>query len=417
MNAECPLGAARDDRKSASLAAERIAVGSGTRVVSSLALARELLRSSATRQAAAGAVGLSAGDPAYTSVFFLDGESHKRKRQVLSQFFTPKAISTRYRAVMEEATGTLLARLLARGRGRLDRMSFELAVTVASEIVGLTNSDKAAMARRIRGTLVALRVPSMSPWRRPAGRLQASLYGALFLLCDVRPAVRARRAQRREDVLSQMLDEGYPDQAIVVECLTYAVAGMITTREFIVMAAWHLLEDDALRERFLGAAETGQIAVLEEIMRLDPVVNLVLREATADLDVDAGSVAAGEKVVIDIRGANVDEASVGACPHTLDPDRARRMKVTGSYLSFGDGSHRCPGAQVALSETRVFLDRLLRLPGIRLDRAPDLGWTAELNSYELRNAVVTCDPFPARRGRGNRENKHVPAEQFEDSFN
>jgi cytochrome P450 len=391
MNAECPVAAERDDRKSASLAAERITVGSGARVITSLAFARELLRSNATKQAVAGAVGLSAGDPAYASVFFLDGEAHKRKRQVLSQFFTPKAISTRYRAVMEDASDALLARLRARGRGRLDAMSFELAVTVASQIVGLTNSDQAAMARRIRGTLVALRVKSMSPWRRPAGRLRASLYGGLFLLRDVRPAVRARRAQRREDVLSHLLDEGYPDQAIVIECLTYAVAGMITTREFIVMAAWHLLEDDALRKRFLDAPESGQIAVLEEIMRIDPVVNMVLREATEDLHGDAGSVAAGETIVVDIRGANVDEGSVGACPYTLDPDRARRMKVTGSYLSFGDGSHRCPGAQVALNETRVFLDRLLRLPGIRLERAPDLGWTAELNSYELRNAVVTCD--------------------------
>ncbi len=40
----------------------------------------------------------------------------------------------------------------------------------------------------------------------------------------------------------------------------------------------------------------------------------------------------------------------------------------------------------------MFLDRLLRVPGIRLQRTPDLDWTAELLSYELRNAVVACDP-------------------------
>jgi hypothetical protein len=73
------------------------------------------------------------------------------------------------------------------------------------------------------------------------------------------------------------------------------------------------------------------------------------------------------------------------------------MKTQGSYLSFGDGSHRCPGAQVALNETRVFLDRLLRLPGIRLQREPDLCWTDELLGYELRNAVITCD----RQADGN----------------
>jgi cytochrome P450 len=323
-------------------------------------------------------------------VFFLDGEPHKRKRQAVVRFLTPKAISTRYRAVMEQATSTLLARLRERGRGRLDQMSFELAVTVAAEIVGLTNSDQAAMAQRIRATLISLRVPGASRWRRPFLRLQATFHGFRFLLSDVRPAIRARRAQRREDVISYLLDEGYPDNAILVECITYAVAGMITTREFIVMAAWHLFGDDALRERFLAAGEGGQIEILEEIMRLDPVVNMVARRVTADAVLASGSVADGERLVLDIRAANTDAAGVGECPYALDPDRARRVKV-GSYLSFGDGSHRCPGAQVALNETRIFLDGLLRIPGIRLHREPDLGWTDELASYELRNAVVTCD--------------------------
>ena len=387
MIAECPFEATRDDRKSAALAAERMTVRPDARVVSGLAFARELLRSNVTLQAATMVI----GDPEFASVFFLDGEPHKRKRQTVVRFFTPKAISTRYRAVMEEATDTLLFLLRARGQGRLDQMSFQLAATVAAEIVGLTNSDQAAMARRIRASLIALRVPSMSRWRRPLGRLQATFCGALFLHRDLRPALRARRAQRRQDVISHLLDEGYPEGAMIVECLTFAVAGMITTREFIVMAAWHLFGDDALRERFLTAQEADQIAILEEIIRLDPVVNVISRRVTTDMVTASGSVAGGETLVIDIRGANVDEAGVGECPYALDPERGRRMKTPGSYLSFGDGSHRCPGAQVALNETRVFLDRLLRVPGIRLQREPDMRWSDELKGYELRNAIVTCD--------------------------
>jgi cytochrome P450 len=392
MNAECPFETTRDDRKSAVLAAKRIAMGPDTRVISSLAFARELLRSNVTRQAvAAGVVDLGTVDPAFTSVFFLDGEPHKRKRQAFVSFLTPKAISTRYRVVMEETTDTLLVRLRAHGQGRLDQMSFELAMAVAAEIIGLTEGNQGAMGHRIRATLTVLRVPLMRPWQRPAARLWAELFGTLFLLRHVRPAIRGRCERRRDDVISHLLDEGYPEKAILIECLTLAVAGMITTREFIVMAAWHLFGNDALRERFLAAQEADQIAILEEIMRLDPVVNLLSRQVTADLATTSGSVVDGEKVVVDIRGANLDEASVGECPYALDPDRARRMKIEGSYLSFGDGSHRCPGAQVALNETRIFLDRLLRIPGIRLCREPDMGWTTELMSYELRNAVVACD--------------------------
>ena len=386
MNAACPFEAPRDDRKSAALAAERMTVAPEVRVVGSLAFARELLRGNATKQAGEAFL----GDPDFTSVFFLDGEPHRRKRQAISQFFTPKVIKTRYRAVMEEAVDNQLARLQTRGEGRLDRMSFELAVTVAATIVGLTESDETAMARRIQATLIAMRVPRMNRWRRPIGQLQATLNGLQFMLFDVRPAIRVRRAQRREDVISHLLDEGYPDRAILVECITYAIAGMITTREFIVMAAWHLLGNDALRERFLAGKEADQIVILEEIMRLDPVVNILNRRVTTDALTSSGSVTEGEQLALDIRAANVDEASVGACPYALDPDRAGRVKTAGSYLSFGDGSHRCPGAQVALNETQVFLDRLLRVPGIRLHREPDLCWTDVLMGYELRDAVVTC---------------------------
>jgi cytochrome P450 len=60
-------------------------------------------------------------------------------------------------------------------------------------------------------------------------------------------------------------------------------------------------------------------------------------------------------------------------------------------MSFGDGPHRCPGAQVALHETRVFLDTLLRVPGVRLATEPTIGWCAPIAGYEVHGAVVACD--------------------------
>src|SRR5690606_18559513 len=95
----------------------------------------------------------------------------------------------------------------------------------------------------------------------------------------------------------------------------------------------------------------------------------------------------GPLYAIDVRSANTDESVTGPCPHMLDPDRPR---AAGSCLSFGDGPHRCPGAQVALHESRIFLDKLLRVPGISLATPPEIHWRPDLMSYELRGAVVTC---------------------------
>ena len=38
--------------------------------------------------------------------------------------------------------------------------------------------------------------------------------------------------------------------------------------------------------------------------------------------------------------------------------------------------------------TRIFINALMRVPGIRLEREPDMSWNAGLMSYELRNAIV-----------------------------
>jgi cytochrome P450 len=244
------------------------------------------------------------------------------------------------------------------------------------------------MAKRIAATLES-----------PRGWLSRRLvplkmrYRALkFYYLDVRPAVRERRRARQDDIISHLLDAGYSERAIMVECLTYAVAGMVTTREFIVMAAWHMLENDALRARFVCASEDDQVAILEEILRLEPVAAMLFRRAAEDLpQFSSGPMAAGALFNIDIRAVNTDESAAGACPFALDPDRGRVAKPGTGSLSFGHGSHRCPGSQVAIGESRIFLEQLLRLPGIKLERAPSMGWHELIMSYELRKAMVVCE--------------------------
>ena len=391
--ATCPVGRGGDDRKSARLAAKHLEFDPCARLVDSYAFGREILRSPAMRQAAnIGTDRFDVSDPATTPVIFLDGEPHRRKRAAIAKFFTPKAMNTQYRAVMEGTTNTLLHKLQVNGRGRLDLISFELAVTVASEIVGLTNSDMAAMSQRIASSFATGTARRRNRLDAAIGRAVMALKTMNFFYRDVRPAIAARRKLRREDVISQLLDQGASDKAILIECMVYASAGMVTTREFIVMAAWHLFERADLRQQFLAGGQDDQFAVLEEILRLEPVAGIVHRRAAEDLpETLGGSVSAGEQFAIDIRAVNTDESVVGPCPSIVDTKRQGAGKAAVTHLSFGDGAHRCPGAQVAMHETCVFLDGLFRVPGIRLERAPGMLWNQSLMSYELRNAVVACD--------------------------
>ncbi len=369
-----------DERKSACLAARHMKTAPDVRRIVSFAQARDILRNPSARQGGAGAEHVDAGNPEQVPVFYLDGEMHRKRRAAIANLFTPKAIANRHAHVMARTTDMLLARLRAQGQARLDEISFELAVAVAAEIVGLTENPPRRMAPRINALLHSA-LASAGGARGLMLKALSAVHGMWFYWRDVRPVIRARRRHRRDDIISQTLDKGYSTRAIMIECMTYATAGMVTTREFIVMVAWHLFDRPDLRQQFLDSNEAEQFALLEEILRLEPVAALIQRRTGAH----------GEVVAVDIRAVNTDPAVTGPCPMRIDPGRARREGQNGGYLSFGDGAHTCPGRQVALHETRIFLDGLFRVPGLHLLRPPQMGWNSALMGYELRDMRVGCD--------------------------
>jgi cytochrome P450 len=286
----------------------------------------------------------------------------------------------------------LVERFRAAGRAELDAMSLEMAVAVAAEIVGLTESDQSGMSDRLNRFF--LTTGSQQGWLSAfLGFVQGQYRMLGFYLCDVRPAIRARRQARREDVISHLIDQGYSDREILTECLTYGAAGMATTREFIVMAAWHLFEREDLRHQFLEGDEPARVAMLEEILRLEPVVGALYRRTERELKLEGEggttTIPARALVKVDVRATNTNSAAAGGCPFQLDADRhVSASKAAASLMSFGDGPHRCPGASVALQETAIFLERLLRIPNVHLVRAPKVGWNPLISSYELRGALI-----------------------------
>ena len=216
-----------------------------------------------------------------------------------------------------------------------------------------------------------------------------------FYLFDVRPAIRRRRRERRDDLISHLLDEGCTNPEILGECVTFGAAGMITTREFITVAAWHLFTDDNLRTAYVAGDEATRVAILHEILRLEPVVANLARWTTADVEVpdEAGPVRipAGARVDIAIGHANVDPATVGEQPAEVCPARSLPDGVAGSVLSFGDGPHRCPGAYIAIQETEIFLTKLFALPGVRMEREPVVRFRRQIESYELSGLILRVD--------------------------
>jgi cytochrome P450 len=393
--AACPGNRPDDERKSDAAARGGIHdhLARGPLHIEDFELARQLLRSDGVRQAGFRAELLERfAGRTHAPVLFQDGEAHQKQRSATARFFAPRVVATRYRELMQDLADRLVERFRAAGRAELDAMSLEMAVAVAAEIVGLTESDQSAMSDRLNRFFSAS--GSQRGWLAAFTGFAAGQYRMLaFHLRDVRPAIRARRKLRREDVISHLLDQGYTDREILTECLTYGAAGMATTREFIVMAAWHLFDREDLRRRFLDGGDSGRLALLEEILRLEPVVGALYRRAERELTLDGENgtttIPAGALVKVDVRAANTNSVAAGVCPFQLDADRhGGANKASASLMSFGDGPHRCPGASVALQETAIFLERLLRVPNVHLVRAPAVGWNPLISSYELRGALI-----------------------------
>lgn len=325
-------------------------------------------------------------------ILFLEGEAHREQRAKTARFFTPTTTDQKYRPLIEPLSGALIAELRTQGRADVCTLSERLAVAVAAHVVGMTNSPDDDIARRI-ATFFRHEEPVRGP--RQWGRvLRAQLQTLNFYLKDVRPALRARRKSPQDDVISHLLAQGYKPLEILTECVTYAVAGMSTTREFISMAAWHLLERPELRARYLHAEEPERHAILQEILRLEPVIGEVRRQTTHDLTLTGEdgvqTIPAGTRIHVHVYDANTDERAVGACPHTLHPQRETAAGVRPAGLSFGHGPHACPGAFVALHESDVFLRGLLALETLRVVQPPQLGRNEVTHGYELRDFIVTA---------------------------
>ena len=358
--------------------------------------ARIVLRSLNTRQA-----GFKAEfqerlpDSMRRPILYLEGTTHLEQRKQTARFFTPKAASA-YRPIMDEVASGLISQLKQEKRANLRDLNLSMAMRVVSEVVGLTNSRLPGIAKRLDVFLSNEESLIKTPLGKKLRLLRTRLSVLLFFYLDVQPSIRARQRQPKEDLISYLLTQNYKDWEIFTECVTYGAAGMVTTREFMALALWHLLEQPNLRARYVQAGETERHAILQEILRLEPIVAQLKRRAQSDIAVSSNGkefvIRANDLVIVNVQEVNVDETLVGADAQAICPMREMNKQVVmPSVISFGDGHHRCPGAYVSLQETDVLLRHLLALPGLRIERAPDVGWSETASGPELHNFIIAVD--------------------------
>ena len=156
--------------------------------------------------------------------------------------------------------------------------------------------------------------------------------------------------------------------------LFYLVAGLVvaahTISETIAYILCRLLRGTA-SEKALVCNTDWVDKHLETLLRLYPSTLLIGRVATQDGEINKCPVHAGDHIWVDVPSVNRDP---NAFPISNGENISLDEKGSSDHLSFGAGSHKCPGAALARLTIRNALPMLLnRFPDLAL-RKDEIQW-------------------------------------------
>lgn len=205
-------------------------------------------------------------------------------------------------------------------------------------------------------------------------------------------------AQPRDTILNDIAraadDEGklLPIEERIATATQVLSAGNETTTSALGSAMLRMIEAPGMEERL--RANPGLIGnFVEEVLRLEVPLQMLMRRATRDISINGRTIPKGALVSLRWAAGNRDERMFPN-PDELDVERTNAR----SHLTFGQGIHFCVGRELARSELRTAIELLLkRLRNFRL-AGPKEQATARSPSYYaygLHKLEIMFDVIPA----------------------
>lgn len=317
------------------------------------------------------------------SLLLIEGDEHLARRKLMLPPFHGERMRA-YTEVMEEATErevgswplgqpirlhssmqaitleVIMRAVFGVAEERLDdlrdRLLAILAATTSPVAIGLTISS-------------AERIGAFHKTRRAIAEADEILYAEIA----------AHRAEpdlaSRTDILSMLISardesgEGMSDEELRDQLLTLLMAGHETTATALAWTFDLLFGNPEAMLRLLDELEAGESeyldAVIEEALRLRPVVPFVGRELRQDSELAGYELPSGTVVMPAIYLTHTDP-ELFPDPYAFRPERfLERSTQTYSWIPFGGGTRRCIGATFAQFEMRIVLSTVLRLVALR----------------------------------------------------
>lgn len=304
----------------------------------------------------------------------LDGDEHKRVRGLLQPAFMPAVLEGWKAGIIRPVIESMLDQIEPRGRADLlQDFNLHFPVRIIYAIMGFP-ADPEAMDRFSGWALAILAGPQIDPAKAAKSR-RAAFKAAEDLYSHVLPIVTARRAAGVEgdDMMATLLRAKHEGQTLSdAEVASFVrmllpAAAETTTRSFSNLLALLLQRPDLLAE--VRADRSLIPGAINEVMRYEPPVGFLARQATRDVEIGGVAIPAGAALTLVVSSGNRD-GSVFEKPEVFDI----RRKPAPPALGFGFGVHMCIGMLVAKAQMEIALNALLdRFPTLELDGpAPEI---------------------------------------------
>lgn len=289
--------------------------------------------------------------PRVRSFLILDPPEHTRLRRLVSRAFTARLVER-----LRSRVAAIVDALLAEIDGEVDliaALAHPLPVIVISEMLGVPPEDEDRfkiwsdlLARGLDPDFV---VPADDLTRRDRAREE---FGDYF-----RDLAARRRSAPGDDLLSGLAAiEELSEEDLIATCVLLLVAGHETTVNLIANGTLALLRSPDQLAWFREHPSSAP-AVVEELLRYDPPVQLSARVALEDAELAGKPIRAGDMLMLLLGAANRDP-EVFTDAERLDVSRF--VTETPRHLAFGQGIHFCLGAPLARMEGQIALSRLVR---------------------------------------------------------
>ena len=279
-----------------------------------------------------------------------EGEEHHRLRRLLNPAFSPKLIGSlvpRFQAL----AGELIDNFAERGECDFTAEFAEpYAARVIAIMLGLPESEWEMIARESATLGLAMGVTLKQDLPRIEEALERLHAYADELIAD-------RSANPRDDFMTTLVQAQRDGDRLSAKELRDAIVLLIfggydTTRNQLGLAMQTFMQHPDQWKLLAAKPELGGKAV-EEVMRVNPTVRWVTREAIETFDYQGLTIEAGTTVHLFSESAGTDPAVFGEPSFDIEAERK-------PHYGFGGGAHHCLGHFVARSDMSEALPLLAR---------------------------------------------------------